>query len=96
MATLFGPSVLKAFVNIIPVWLMNGLNNAGMMLPALGFALTIVVMGKKKYIPFFVLGYFMFATMKFSMLTGAVFAISIALIFSLLQQNDDTEEKEEV
>ena len=96
VATLFGPSVLKAFVNIIPVWLMNGLNNAGMMLPALGFALTIVVMGKKKYIPFFVLGYFMFATMKFSMLTGAVFAISIALIFSLLQQNDDAEEKEEV
>lgn len=95
VATLFGPVVLKVFVNVIPTWLMNGLNNAGMMLPALGFALTIVVMGKKKYIPFFVLGYFMFATMKFSMLTGAVYAISIALIFSLLRQNDDVEISEE-
>lgn len=95
VATLFGPSVLKSFINVIPTWLMNGLNNAGMMLPALGFALTIVVMGKKKYIPFFVLGFFMFATMKFSMLTGAVFALSIALIFSLLKQEDEVDVKPE-
>lgn len=91
IATLFGPSVVRAFINVIPTWLMNGLNNAGMMLPALGFALTIQVMGKKKYIPFFVLGFFLFEVMKFSMLTGAVFALCFALIFSLLVQEDSQE-----
>ena len=62
---------------------MNGLTNAGNMLPGLGFALTLVVMGKKKYLPFFVLG--------FSMLTGAVIALCLALIVSLFKQNDEEE-----
>lgn len=95
VATLFGASVLKSFLAVIPTWLMNGLNNAGLMLPALGFALTIVVTGKKKYVPFFVLGFFMFEVMKMSMLTAAVFALCIALIFSLLKQDDSVDESNE-
>lgn len=88
VATLFGPAVVEAFIAVIPEWLMNGLANAGNMLPALGFALTIVVMGKKQYLPFFVLGFFSFAVLEFSMLTGAVFALCFALISSLYKQND--------
>lgn len=89
IATLFGPSVVEAFIAVIPEWLMNGLSNAGGMLPALGFALTIVVMGKKQYLPFFVLGFFLFSVLKFSMLTGAVFALCFALIASLFRQNSE-------
>lgn len=89
IATLFGPSVVEAFINIIPQWLMNGLANAGGMLPALGFALTIVVMGKKQYLPFFILGFFTYAVLGFSMLTGAVFAICTAMIVSLFKQNSE-------
>lgn len=57
LATLFGPAVVQAFINAIPDWVMSGLANAGNVLPALGFALTLVVMGKDKYLPFFVLGF---------------------------------------
>lgn len=89
IATLFGPSVVEAFINVIPEWVMNGLANAGNILPALGFALTLVVMGKKQYIPFFVLGFFMFAVLGFSMLTGAVFGLCFALIASLFRQNSE-------
>lgn len=89
IATLFGTNVIQAFLNVIPEWLMNGLANAGGMLPALGFALTLVVMGKKQYLPFFVLGFFMYAVLGFSMLTGAVFAVCIAMISSLFKQNSD-------
>lgn len=92
IATLFGANVVQAFINIIPEWLMNGLSNAGAMLPALGFALTLVVMGKKQYLPFFVLGFFSYSVLGFSMLTGAVFAICIAMISSLFKQNSDEEE----
>jgi len=92
IATLFGANVVKAFINVIPEWLMNGLANAGGMLPALGFALTLVVMGKKQYLPFFILGFFMYSVMGFSMLTGAVFALCIAMISSLFKQNSDEEE----
>ena len=70
---------------------MNGLANAGNMLPALGFALTLVVMGKQKYLPFFVLGFFLYAILGFSMLTGAVIALCLALIVSLFVQEDSQE-----
>lgn len=89
IATLFGTNVIHAFLNIIPDWLMNGLANAGGMLPALGFALTLVIMGKKQYLPFFVLGFFMYSVLGFSMLTGAVFAVCIAMICSLFKQHSD-------
>jgi PTS system mannose-specific IIC component/D-glucosaminate-specific PTS system IIC component len=91
IATLYGPSVVQAFIKVIPQWFMNGLANGGGMLPALGFALTLVVMGKKQYIPFFVLGFFLHAILGFSMLSGAVLAICIALIVSLFKQNEEGE-----
>lgn len=89
IATLFGPSVVQSFINVIPSWLMSGLTNAGNMLPALGFALTLVVMGKKQYLPFFVLGFFGFSVLGFSMLTGAVFALCFAMITGLFKQNSE-------
>lgn len=92
VATMFGANVVQAFINIIPEWLMNGLSNAGGMLPALGFALTLVVMGKKQYLPFFVTGFFAYSVLGFSMLTGAVFAVCIAMISSLYKQSSDEEE----
>ena len=58
---------------------------------ALGFALTLVVMGKQKYLPFFVLGFFLYSILGFSMLTGAVIALCIALIVSLFKQTDEEE-----
>ncbi|MCH3963301.1 MAG: PTS sugar transporter subunit IIC [Clostridium sp.] len=91
IATLFGPNVIKVFLKVIPKWVMNGLGNAGGMLPALGFALTLVVMGKKQYIPFFVLGFFLHAILGFSMLTGAAIALSMAMIVSLFKQNEEGE-----
>ena len=89
VATLFGADVVQAFINVVPEWVMNGLNNAGNMLPALGFALTLVVMGKQKYLPFFVLGFFLYSILGFSMLTGAVIALCLALIVSLFKQTDE-------
>ncbi|WP_055666003.1 PTS mannose/fructose/sorbose/N-acetylgalactosamine transporter subunit IIC [Desnuesiella massiliensis] len=91
IATLYGPSVVQAFIKVIPTWFMNGLASAGGMLPALGFALTLVVIGKRQYIPFFVLGFFFHAIAGFSMLTGAVIALCIALIVSLFKQNQEGE-----
>lgn len=86
VATLFGPPVVEAFIDVVPTWLMDGLSNAGAVLPALGFALTIVVMGKQKYLPFFVLGFFSYSILGFSMLTGAVIGLCFALISSLYLQ----------
>lgn len=91
IATLVGPAVVQAFIDVVPTWLMNGLSNAGNMLPALGFALTLVVMGKRHYLPFAVLGFFLYELMGFSMLTGAVIGLCFALIVSLFVQHNEEE-----
>lgn len=91
IATLFGTPVVEAFINFVPDWVMSGLSNAGNMLPALGFALTLVVMGKPQYLPFAVLGFFLYSLLGFSMLTGAVIALCLALIVSLFVQHNEVE-----
>ena len=91
IATWLGNNVVQAFINAVPQWAMDGLTNAGNMLPALGFALTIVVMGKQKYLPFFVLGFFLYSILGFSMLTCAVLALCLAMIASLFVQTEEVE-----
>lgn len=91
LSTWLGTEYVQRFIEIIPQWLMSGLTNAGNMLPALGFALTLVVMGKQKYLPFFVLGFFLYSILGFSMLTGAVLAVCIAMIVAMFVQEDAQE-----
>ena len=57
------------------------------MLPALGFALTLVVMGKQ-YMPYFLLGFFIYAITGFSMLTGAIIAFALGMIVESVSSNN--------
>ncbi len=63
-------------------------------LVAIGIAVTVYVIGKKSYIPFFLLGYFLTITLSslnITMLTYAVIGILIAAIFVLLKNEAVTE-----
>ena len=75
----FSMETLQTIVNYIPEWLLNGLNVAGGMLPAIGFAMIMSVMLKKEFIPFALVGYILAAYFKLPVigiaLVGAVFAI---------------------
>ena len=44
---------MNKVLEVIPAWLMHGFEVMGGILPALGFALTIMVIGKKNLIPYF-------------------------------------------
>ena len=55
----FGPSAVTSVVNAIPERLVTGLTVAGGLMPALGFAMTVRVIGRKNYLPFFFLGFFL-------------------------------------
>ena len=82
------PWLINGVIYMTPVFLITlvgpaklqlGIANAGNVLPALGFALTLVVMGKQ-YMPYFLLGFFAFAISGFSMLTGAILALALGMI----------------
>lgn len=72
-------STLQFLVDLIPQWLLKGLNVAGGMLPAIGFAMIMSVMLKKEFIPFALAGYVLAAYLKLPVigiaLVGAIFAI---------------------
>ena len=53
----FGADFVTAMLNVMPTWLLTGFNVMGGMLPALGFATTIFMIGKMKYLPLFIIGF---------------------------------------
>ena len=71
---------MVSFVNSLPEFVTNGLNVAGGVLPAVGFAMLLRVMMKAKYIPYFIAGFLMATYCEMSnllpvALLGTVFAL---------------------
>lgn len=90
-------SIEKAqmFIDMIPLWIIDGFSVAGRMLPAIGFAMILNIMVKKEYIAFVVLG-FVCVTFLNLQVIGIVF---LALVFALYDYHNngkkDTNKNEE-
>ena len=56
----------------------------GGMLPALGFATTIFMIGKMKYLPLFIIGYFLVQYLQIPTMAAAIFGICIALLITFM------------
>ncbi len=76
-----GTDAMKAFLDLIPAWVNTGLQVAGNMLPALGFALLMNVMFNRKAAPYFFLGFILSSYLKMPMIaiggTGLILALII-------------------
>jgi fructoselysine/glucoselysine PTS system EIID component len=77
-----GADVMKSFLDKIPVWVNAGLQVAGNMLPALGFALLMNVMFTKKVAPYFFLGFILSSYLKLPMIAIGGLGVIIALIIT--------------
>lgn len=91
-AVFFGASVIDSVIAVIPVWLSHGLEVAGGVLPALGIAMTLRVINKERYLPLFLVGYFLVVIFNISVLTAAVLSISV-IAFVLLVKDENEKEK---
>ncbi|MEO1769065.1 PTS mannose/fructose/sorbose/N-acetylgalactosamine transporter subunit IIC [Candidatus Enterococcus ferrettii] len=80
LVNIFGENIVQPVLDIIPEWLMHGLEIAGGILPAIGFSMIMVMIGKKKFIPFFIIGYFVTVVTNLNILISIIIAISIAII----------------
>lgn len=94
IACLFGPEAIQAFVNMLPEWITHGLSVAGNILPALGFAITMIVIGKKQYLPLFVIGFFIVAYTGLSTVGIAIFGACAVLMIMQSQREGTTSESE--
>lgn len=78
--TYFGVSFAQPLVAMIPDWIMNGLTVAGGVLPAIGFATCILMIGKKNLLPYFLIGFFLVQVSSMPMITTAIFALALAAL----------------
>ena len=88
----FGAEAIGNFMNSLPVWITNALSATGKMLPALGFAMTVNVIGRPQFLPFFLGGFFL---AQYSGLSGIPLALSglfVAFMYYLILQASDKEE----
>lgn len=80
LATLFGADLVDKFLAIVPTWVTHGLSVAGGILPAMGFAITIMVIGKKKLMPFFFIGFFLVAYLGIDTMFAAILGACISVL----------------
>lgn len=84
-ANMYGAEAVENFMNSVPEWLLHGFSVAGGLLPALGFALTMFVIGKKHLLPWFFIGYFLVQFSGIPIMGVAVFGICAILLISTYQ-----------
>lgn len=85
--------VLSNLVNMIPEWSMHGLELAGGVLPAIGFAMLLKILLKSEYVAFLFLGFVLISYGVFtSILPVAIIGGSIAaiLFFNNVNSNNRT------
>lgn len=80
VALYFGPSFIESFINTLPMWISKSLTALSTILPALGFAMYIRIIGTKKTLPFFILGFFIMEFFNLSILGIAIFAFIMAYL----------------
>ena len=91
LVNIFGANVVQPALDLIPEWLMHGLEIAGGVLPAVGFAMIMYMIGKPKYIPFFFIGYYIVKISNINSLVAGIFAVSIAILVIIIKRETKEE-----
>jgi len=87
-----GADVMKAFLERIPAWVNTGLQVAGNLLPALGFALLMNLLFHKRVAPYFFLGFLLAAFLKLPVIAIGGLGVIIALLVTQEKRKDAGDE----
>ena len=88
-----GADIMKSFLDGIPPWVNSGLQVAGNMLPALGFALLMNVMFNKKVAPYFFLGFILSSYLKLPMIAIGGLGVVVALLITGITHKETVDEE---
>jgi fructoselysine and glucoselysine-specific PTS system IID component len=80
LALQLGAGAMKSLLDRIPAWVNEGLQVAGNMLPALGFALLMNLMFTKRVAPYFFLGFLLAAYLKLPVIAIGGLGVIIGLL----------------
>lgn len=79
LAVVFGKPVVEAVLNFMPKWFTVGLNVAGGMLPAVGFAMLLLYMPLSKYGYWLIVGFVLTAFLKVPIMGIALLGVAAAV-----------------
>jgi mannose PTS system EIIC component len=85
LAVWLGAGPIQNVINSMPAWFMSGMKVTGHLLPALGFALLLGQLPIKKYWPFLVIGFVMFAYVKVPITGIAILAAAVGMLYISLK-----------
>lgn len=92
LVVMFGQDAMLAFMNSVLTWVMHGLEVAGGVMPAIGFALIMNMIGKPKMIPYTIVGFILVKCMGLNNITAGLMAGCAA--FLVVMAKRDREKKE--
>jgi len=90
LALQLGTDIMKSFLDTIPAWVQSGLQVAGNMLPAVGFALLMNLMFNRKVAAYFFLGFILASYLKLPMIAVGGLGVIIALIITGITHKDES------
>lgn len=97
LALQLGAGAMKTFLDHIPDWVNTGLQVAGNILPALGFALLMHLLFQKRVAPYFFLGFILAAFLKLPVIAIGGLGVIIAVLVTRKEPAEEpvTEESSE-
>ncbi len=77
----FGGEALKAFLQSLPSWFLNGLSVAGAVLPAMGLGLLLTYLGLSRYKAIFVIAFLLVAFLNIPFIFALVVVIGFIILW---------------
>jgi PTS system mannose-specific IIC component len=85
LAVWLGAGPINTLVKTAPVWFTHGMTVVGHVLPALGFALLLTMLPLRRFWPFLLVGFVLFAYLKMPIIGIAMLAIAIGFLINMMQ-----------
>ncbi|BBB49632.1 PTS system mannose/fructose/sorbose family transporter subunit IID [Pelolinea submarina] len=80
LALRFGSVYVESLFGSFPAWLRAGLSASASILPVLGFGMLLTILGDKKVLPFFFIGFFIAIYTSFGVVGVSAMAVAVALV----------------
>jgi mannose PTS system EIIC component len=85
LAVWLGAGPIQSVIAALPAWFTHGLQVTGTILPALGFALLLTMLPVRRFWPFLIIGFALFAYLKMPIIGIALVAVAIAFLYQMMQ-----------
>lgn len=85
LAVWLGAGPIQSVIKASPAWFEKGLITTGHILPALGFALLLTMLPIRRYWPFLLVGFVLFAYLSMPIIGIALLAVAIGFLVNALQ-----------